>query len=83
MIDLKADAELYTALRTLATGATMEEIGKESDGSSKLFKRKLPPNFDAIKYIYENVQKKKITEWKPKPNDAEDPQVLPNTDMLQ
>lgn len=81
MIDLKTDAELYSALRTLATGATMEEIGKESDGSSKIFKRKLPPNFDAIRFIFENSQKKKITEWKPR--DTQDPQALPNTDLLQ
>lgn len=59
MIDLKADAELYSALRTLATGATMEEIGKESDGSSKIFKRKLPPNFDAIKFIFKIAKRKR------------------------
>lgn len=51
--NLKADSELYQALRTLALGATIEEIGKDEDGNTKLFKRKLPPSFEAIKYIYE------------------------------
>ena len=59
MIDLKTDAELYSALRTLATGATMEEIGKESDGSSKIFKRKLPPNFDTINLFMKTAKRKK------------------------
>lgn len=40
MIDLKADPELYNALRTLALGATQEDIGKDSKGNSKLFKKK-------------------------------------------
>lgn len=61
MANLEADAELYSALRTLAIGASIEEIGKDNDGKSKIFKRKLPPNFEAIKYIYENKKPKKVS----------------------
>ena len=32
--NLKADSELYQALRTLALGATIEEIGKDEDGNT-------------------------------------------------
>lgn len=51
--NLKADSELYQALRTLALGATVEEIGRDESGVTKVFKRKLAPDFNAIKYIYE------------------------------
>lgn len=61
MANLEADAELYNALRTLAMGASIEEMGKDQDGKAKIFKRKLPPNFEAIKYIYENKKPKKAS----------------------
>lgn len=61
MASLEADEELYKALRTLALGASIEEMGKDNDGKAKIFKRKLPPNFEAIKYIYENKKPKKIS----------------------
>ncbi len=56
MVDLKQDAELYQALRTLATGATQEEIGRDQSGTTKVFKRKLPPSFEAIKYLYDHME---------------------------
>ena len=55
MVDLKQDDELYQALRTLATGATQEEIGRDQSGTTKVFKRKLPPSFEAIKYLYDHM----------------------------
>ena len=61
MANLESDEELYNALRTLAMGASIEEMGKDSEGNTKIFKRKLPPNFEAIKYIYENKKPKKIS----------------------
>ena len=61
MANLESDEELYKALRTLALGASIEEMGKDQDGKAKIFKRKLPPNFEAIKYIYENKKPKKIS----------------------
>lgn len=61
MANLESDEELYKALRTLALGASIEEVGKDQDGKAKIFKRKLPPNFEAIKYIYENKKPKKIS----------------------
>ena len=61
MANLESDEELYKALRTLAMGASIEEVGKDQDGKAKIFKRKLPPNFEAIKYIYENKKPKKIS----------------------
>lgn len=61
MANLESDEELYKALRTLAMGASIEEMGKDQDGKAKIFKRKLPPNFEAIKYIYENKKPKKIS----------------------
>lgn len=61
MANLESDEELYNALRTLAMGASIEEVGKAQDGKAKIFKRKLPPNFEAIKYIYENKKSKKIS----------------------
>lgn len=61
MANLEGDEELYKALRTLAMGASIEEVGKDQDGKAKIFKRKLPPNFEAIRYIYENKKPKKIS----------------------
>lgn len=61
MANLEADAELYNALRTLAKGASIEEMGRDSEGNTKIFKRKLPPNFEAIRYIYENKKPKKVS----------------------
>lgn len=61
MANLESDEELYKALRTLAMGASIEEVGKDQDGKANIFKRKLPPNFEAIKYIYENKKPKKIS----------------------
>ena len=55
MVDLKQDDELYQALRTLAPGATQEEIGRDQSGTTKVFKRKLPPSFEAIKYLYDHM----------------------------
>lgn len=57
MVDLKQDDELYQALRTLATGAAQEEIGRDQSGTTKVFKRKLPPSFEAIKYLYDHMDK--------------------------
>lgn len=51
------DSQLDDALYRLAIGATVEEIGKDADGKAKVFKRKLPPNLDAIKYLKENKKK--------------------------
>lgn len=51
------DQALDDALYRLAIGATVEEIGKDADGKAKVFKRKLPPNLDAIKYLKENKKK--------------------------
>lgn len=46
-----AQKALDDALFRLAIGATVEEIGKDENGNTKIFKRKLPPNLDAIKYL--------------------------------
>lgn len=51
------EQELQTALFKLATGATVEEIGKDEQGNTKIFKRKLAPNLDAIKYLREIMRK--------------------------
>ena len=61
MANLESDEELYKALRTLALGASIEEVGNDQDGKAKIFKRNLPPNFEAIKYIYENKKPKKVS----------------------
>lgn len=61
MANLESDEELYKAPRTLAMGASIEEVGKDQDGKAKIFKRKLPPNFEAIRYIYENKKPKKVS----------------------
>ena len=42
---------LDEALFRLAVGATVEEIGKDENGNTKIYKRKLPPDLDAIKYL--------------------------------
>ena len=68
MVDLKQDDELYQALRTLATGATQEEIGRDQGGTTKVFKRKLPPSFEAIKYLYDHMENNKGAE-EPAPAD--------------
>lgn len=47
---------LETALYTLATGATVEDIGKDENGNTKIFRRKLPPNLEAIKYLRESFR---------------------------
>lgn len=47
------ESDLQAACYKLAIGATVEEIGKDEQGNTKLFKRKLPPNLDAIKYLRE------------------------------
>lgn len=65
MVDLKQDDELYQALRTLATGATQEEIGRDHSGTTKVFKRKLPPSFEAIKYLYDHMDSKGAEEPAP------------------
>lgn len=65
MVDLKQDDELYQALRTLATGATQEEIGRDQSGTTKVFKRKLPPSFEAIKYLYDHMDNKGTEEPAP------------------
>ena len=48
------ELQLHEALMKLAVGATVEEIGKDENGNTKIFKRKLAPNLDAIKYIRES-----------------------------
>lgn len=47
---------LEVALYTLATGATVEDIGKDENGNTKIFRRRLPPNLDAIKYLRESFR---------------------------
>lgn len=51
MMDDAAQKALEDALFRLAIGATVEEIGKDENGNTKIFKRKLPPDLDAIKYL--------------------------------
>lgn len=50
-MDEAAQKALEDALFRLAIGATVEEIGKDENGNTKIFKRKLPPDLDAIKYL--------------------------------
>ena len=69
MVDLKQDDELYQALRTLATGATQEEIGRDQSGTTKVFKRKLPPSFEAIKYLYDHMDMDNKGAEEPAPTD--------------
>lgn len=47
---------LEAALYTPATGATVEDIGKDENGNTKIFRRRLPPNLDAIKYLRESFR---------------------------
>lgn len=47
---------LEAALYTLATGATVEDIGKDENGNTKIFRRRLPPNLEAIKYLRESFR---------------------------
>lgn len=56
--DDEVERQLDEALLKLAVGATVEEIGKDENGNTKIFKRKLAPNLDAIKYIRESKKKK-------------------------
>ena len=51
MTETDAQRALDDALFRLAVGATVEEIGKDENGTTKVFKRKLPPDLDAIKYL--------------------------------
>ena len=60
------DSQLDDALYRLAIGATVEEIGKDADGKAKVFKRKLPPNLDAIKYLKEHKKKSGSVKYTPK-----------------
>lgn len=60
--------KLDEALYTLAIGAIVEEIGKDEKGATKVFKRKLAPNLDAIKYLKEkggNPDNETLTPWIP------------------
>lgn len=47
---------LEAALYTLATGVTVEDIGKDENGNTKIFRRRLPPNLEAIKYLRESFR---------------------------
>lgn len=64
--DEEKEKKLNEALYTLAVGATVEEIGKDEKGATKVFKRKLAPNLDAIKYLKEQKRGEKLTPWIPK-----------------
>lgn len=67
--------KLDEALYTLAIGATVEEIGKDEKGATKVFKRKLPPNLDAIKYLKEKggtPDNETLTPWIPNFNKDDD-----------
>jgi hypothetical protein len=59
------DRQLHEALMKLAVGATVEEIGKDENGNTKIFKRKLAPDLDAIKYIRESKKKIRTTRYDP------------------
>jgi hypothetical protein len=60
------DRQLDDALLKLATGdVTVEEMGKDADGKIKMFKRKLPPNLDAIKYLKEQRKKSAAKKYEP------------------
>ena len=58
---------LDDALFRLAVGATVEEIGKDENGNTKIFKRKLPPDLDAIKYLESRQKpgKPRPARWQP------------------
>ena len=56
--DEQREQALDEALFKLATGqAYAEEIGKDENGMSRLIRRRLPPNLDAIKYLRETAKK--------------------------
>ena len=57
------DQKLNEALFTLAVGATVEEIGRDEKGATKVFKRKLAPNLEAIKYLREQRKKKNFKSY--------------------
>lgn len=57
MTDDEIDKGLDNALYQLAIGAIVDELGKDKDGKSKIFKRKLAPNLEAIKYLKEQRRK--------------------------
>lgn len=63
--DDEVERQLNEALLKLAVGATVEEIGKDENGSTKIFKRKLAPNLDAIKYIRESKKKQRVQRYDP------------------
>lgn len=65
-MDNDIDRQLDDALLSLAVGAIVEEIGKDADGKAKVFKRKLPPNLDAIKYLKEHKKKSGSVRYTPK-----------------
>lgn len=56
MTEQEIEQQLQDALFTLAIGATVEEIGRDEQGNTKIFKRKLPPNLEAIKYLRESFR---------------------------
>ena len=59
------DQKLNEALFTLAVGATVEEIGRDEKGATKVFKLKLAPNLEAIKYLREQRKKKNFKSYIP------------------
>lgn len=59
------DNKLNEALFTLAVGATVEEIGRDENGATKVFRRKLAPNLEAIKYLREQRKKKNFKSYIP------------------
>lgn len=59
------DQKLNEALFTLAVGATVEEIGRDEKGATKVFKRKLAPNLEAIKYLREQRKNKNFKSYIP------------------
>lgn len=65
-MDNDIDRQLDDALFRLAVGAIVEEIGKDADGKAKVFKRQLPPNLDAIKYLKEHKKKSGSVKYTPK-----------------
>lgn len=67
MTETDAQRALDDALFRLAVGATVEEIGKDENGTTKVFKRKLAPNLDAIKYIEQRRKpgKPRPAAWSP------------------
>lgn len=59
------DQKLNEALFTLAVGATVEEIGRDENGATKVFRRRLAPNLEAIKYLREQRKKKNFKSYIP------------------